>query len=140
MTDDNDLHPLERMLLSFLDEHGNASDIDAVAGSDLPDEGSFRRASEWLLSRDLITEVSRSEKTLVGLGPLGEAGIAAGTTPELALAAAVSTGTTDLASVQQDETFDRARWGSAMGALTRAGILEKTGDGSLRQGVEARTA
>jgi phenylalanyl-tRNA synthetase alpha chain len=131
VTGHHDLHPLERMLLSFLDRRGSSSDVEVIAGSELPDEGSFRRASEWLLSRGLIREVSRSGRTQVGLGPLGEDSLAAGTTPELALAAAVATGVSDLASVQEDPAFEKARWGSALGALVKAGVVGKTPEGGL---------
>ena len=131
VTEHHDLHPLERMLLSFLEGRGPSTDIEVIAGSELPDEGSFRRASEWLLSRGLIREISRSGKTLVGLGPLGELSLEAGTTPELALAAAVASGASDLASVQEDPAFDKARWGSALGALVKAGVIGKTPEGRL---------
>jgi len=129
--DDHELHPLERMLLTFLGSRGPSTDAEVLAGSDLPEEGSFRRAAEWLLSRGLVREVSRSERHLVRLGPVGEESASAGTTPELALTAAVASGVTDLARIQEDAAFDRARWGSALGALAKAGIVTKSPGGGL---------
>ena len=129
MTENRDLHPLERELLSFLDTAGPSTERDIIDRSGLADEGSFRRASEWLLSRGLMSEVSRESETFISLGPLGDVSVTAGTTPELALVRAVAGGCTDLAGIQTDDTFDRGRWGSAFGALTRAGILARTDTG-----------
>jgi len=129
VTEDRDLHPLERELLTYLDSAGPSTDQNIIEKSDLADEGSFRRASEWLLSRGLVNEVSRESRTFVELGPVGQANAAAGITPELALIRAVGRGISDLAEIQKDSTFDRGRWGSAFGALTRTGIVARSGEG-----------
>ena len=131
MTEERDLHPLEKKLLSYLEEHGGATDEEIIADSDLPDEGSYRRAVEWLLSRDLVREVSREEEELVELGPVGAGNLDTGETPETGLLRRVAGGAKSLQEIQEDDTFDRGRWGSAFGALLRAGLLRKTDEGLL---------
>jgi phenylalanyl-tRNA synthetase alpha chain len=120
------LHPLEKELLRYLEESGESSDWDIVAHSDLPDEGSFRRAAEWLLSRGLIRESRREERATVELGPVGRANLEKGRTPELALIEEVRGGRSDFREIQSLDTFDDARWGSALGSLLQAGLLRKT--------------
>lgn len=124
-----DLHPLEKTLLEWLADNSPATDSQAVTGAGM-DEGSCRRAVQWLLSRGLAEVVETSKTVTVEPGPLGLDNLARGTTPELALFQAVKAGATDLGEVQKDQLFDRARWGSAMGALVREGVLEK-GSGGL---------
>lgn len=131
MTEERDLHPLESLLLAYLKENGQSSESEIISGSNLPDEGSFRRAAEWLLQRELIKEVSRTEEVAIELGPVGIAFGAVGTTPEIALLNAVKKGAKDLRGIQKDTTFDNGRWGSAFGACMKAGLLEKTPDGII---------
>jgi len=124
-----DLHPLEKMLLGYLVEHGSASEERIREESELPDEGSYRRAAQWLLSRGLVREIGRRETAEVRLGPLGEELASTGTIPEVALLEKVRAGETDLRRIQEDGTFDRGRWGSALGALLGAGDLRKGPEG-----------
>jgi phenylalanyl-tRNA synthetase alpha chain len=124
-----DLHPLEEMLLEHLVENGESTEKGILLESRLPDEGSYRRAAQWLLSRGLIRETGRSETAEVRLGPLGEELAATGTIPEVALLEKVRAGETDLRSIQEDETFDRGRWGSALGSLLRAGDIGRGPEG-----------
>ncbi|MBD3276809.1 MAG: phenylalanine--tRNA ligase subunit alpha, partial [Candidatus Aegiribacteria sp.] len=129
MTEERDLHPLEQQLLSYLSEHGASSDEDIVKNSELPDEGSYRRAVEWLLSRDLVTEESRTETSFVSLGPVGESNLEKGTTPELAMLRKIAEGAASLQEIQEDPIFDKGRWGSAFGALMRWGLVKKDSEG-----------
>jgi phenylalanyl-tRNA synthetase alpha chain len=123
----NDLHPLERTLLRYLRNRVDADELEILAGSGLPDEGSYRRASQWLLSRGLIREARRSSESFVELGPLGDEALAAGGTPEMLLESAVESGASDAASIQADGRFEPSRWGSALGALVKAGALLREG-------------
>ena len=129
VTEERDLHPLEEKLLAYLEEEGESSDTDIIERSELPDEGSFRRAAEWLLSRELVTEVSRDEEEFVELGPLGIGNLEAGVTPELALLREVAGGTGSLQDIQKNTVFDRGRWGSAFGLLMKTGLLKSDADG-----------
>lgn len=123
-----DLHPLEKTLLNWLSEHGSGGELDVMAGAGM-DEGSYRRAFQWLLARGMAYVVSSEKTVTVQLGSLGLSYAAKGTTPELALLEAVKNGTTSLPEIQKNELFDRAQWGSAMGALLKGGILKKGSDG-----------
>jgi len=131
VTEERDLHPLEKQLLAYLNENGSSSDSEIIEGSELPDEGSFRRASEWLLQRNLITEVSRTERVTVELGSVGIDFGNIGKTPEMALLESVKMGVNDLRAIQEDTSFDRGRWGSAFGACMKAGLLKETADGII---------
>ncbi len=123
-----DLHPLEKTLLSWLVENGSASDMDAIAGTKM-DEGSYRRAFQWLLSREMASVLSSEKTVTVELGPVGSIYAEKGTTPELVLLEAVKNGTSSLPEIQKNELFDRAQWGSAMGALVKGRILSKGKEG-----------
>ncbi len=131
MTDrERDLHPLEERLLAYLDGRGPATETGILQGGGVPDEGSLRRAAQWLLGRGLIRETDRKVRRRLTAGPLGEACLEAETTPELALLERVREGCRDIREVQEDDRrFDRARWGSAMGALLRAGLLRRGPEG-----------
>jgi phenylalanyl-tRNA synthetase alpha chain len=93
------------------------------------DEGSYRRALQWLLSREMASVVSTKKTVTVEPGPVGSAYISAGTTPELAVTEAVKNGVVSLQEIQSNDLFSRAQWGSAMGALLKAGVLCKNTDG-----------
>jgi len=125
--EDRDLHPLELTLLSYLDGVGEAWDEEIIEKSGIGGEGSYRRAAQWLISRGLVDEAGASGETRVLLGPLGEECAAAGGTPELLLLDMVEEGTGDFAAIQADSRFDPARWGSALGALTRSGLIRRDG-------------
>lgn len=129
VTEERDLHPLEEKLLIYLEENGGSSDTEIIERSDLPDEGSFRRAAEWLLSRGLIREVSRDEEEFVELGPLGIGNLEAGVTPELAMLKEVAGGAGSLQDIQKNTVFDSGRWGSAFGSLMKTGHLIKDVNG-----------
>jgi len=129
VTEERDLHPLEQKLLAYLKEHGESSDADIVDNSDLPDEGSYRRAVEWLLSRGLVRETFRKEEEFVSLGPVGEEYSEKSVIPETALMDLVLGGASSIREIQEDDSFDRSKWGSAFGALMRSGVLRKSGDG-----------
>ncbi len=118
-----DLHPLEKTLLEWLAENSPATDSQAVTGAGM-DEGSCRRAVQWILSRGLAEVLETTRTVTVEPGPLGLDNLARGTTPELALFQAVKAGASDLAEIQKDQLFDRARWGSAMGAWSGKGSLK----------------
>ncbi len=139
VTEESDLHPLEKKLLTYLVSNGKSSDVDIIRKSDLPDEGSFRRAAQWLLSRKLIIEESREEEVFVELGPLGKQNLEAGSSPELAMLRAMKSGSNSLQEIQQDTSFDRGRWGSAFGALIKSGLLSKAGDEILFNGIPEET-
>ncbi|OPL17954.1 MAG: hypothetical protein AVO35_07280 [Candidatus Aegiribacteria sp. MLS_C] len=128
MTDERDLHPLEKALLAHLEVNGRSTDRRMIEESGLPDEGSYRRAVEWLLSRGLVRELAREERELLQLGPLGLSNLEAGMTPEMAMMRHLSSGPSTLQEIQEDDTFDRGRWGSAFGALTRSGTVSREGD------------
>lgn len=126
-----DLHPLEKALLEWLSENSLSTDIQSLEGTGM-DQGSYRRAVQWLLSRDLA-EVTESTSTVtVELGAVGEENLEAGTTPELALLEMVDNGTSSLQDIQKNELFDRGRWGSAMGALLKEGLLTKEAGNLVR--------
>ncbi len=129
MTEERDLHPLEEKLLVYLDENGKSSDVEIVEKSNLPDEGSYRRAAEWLLSRELVREISRDEEEFVELAPLGIKNREAGATPELAMLREVERGARSLQEIQKNTAFDTGRWGSAFGSLIKNGHLKKDSDG-----------
>ena len=129
VTEERDLHPLEEKLLIYLEENGGSSDTEIIERSDLPDEGSYRRAAEWLLSRELVIEVSRDEEEFVELGPLGIGNLEAGVTPELAMLREVAGGASSLQDIQKNTVFDRGRWGSAFGSLMKTGHLIKDASG-----------
>lgn len=126
MTEDTgrDLHPLEKSLLDWLLNNSPSTDSMSLEGTGM-DDGSYRRAVQWLLSRNLASVVDSSTTVTVELGPLGLQNLEIGTTPELALLKAVENGTRELRDIQSDALFDRGRWGSAMGALLKDGILRK---------------
>ncbi|MCK5786194.1 MAG: phenylalanine--tRNA ligase subunit alpha [Candidatus Sabulitectum sp.] len=123
-----DLHPLEKTLLKWLAEHGSGSDMEAMAGTGM-DEGSYRRALQWLLSRNMASIISSSKTVTVELGAVGTVYAEKGITPELALIELVRSGVALLPEIQKNELFDRAQWGSAMGALLKSGVLKKGPDG-----------
>ncbi|NLP06406.1 phenylalanine--tRNA ligase subunit alpha [Candidatus Fermentibacteria bacterium] len=127
--EDRDLHPLERALLAYLSTRPGADAGSAIADGAMEDEGSFRRASQWLLSRGLVREASSATRMLVELGPLGRECLEAGAMPETILYGKVRSGVSDPVVLQSDPAFDAARWGSALGALLRTGAVEKTGEG-----------
>jgi len=139
VTEERDLHPLEEKLLTYLVENGRSSDADVVENSDLPDEGSYRRAAEWLLSRELVTEMSRNEQEFVELGPVGESNLKAGITPELAMLTEVAGGTASLQEIQKNTVFDRGRWGSAFGSLLKCDLLKQNADGIHLTGAASAT-
>ena len=114
VTEERDLHPLEEKLLVYLEKNGGSSDTEIIEKSDLPDEGSYRRAAEWLLSRELVVEVSRDEEEFVELGPLGIGNLEAGVTPELAMLREIAGGAASLQDIQKSTVFDRGRWGSSI--------------------------
>jgi len=123
-----DLHPLEQTLLEWLAVNSPSMDGAALAGTGM-DEGSYRRAVQWLLSRKLA-EVTGSTVTVeVELGPLGRENLSKGTTPEIALLEAVRSGVTSLPDIQNNGLFDPGRWGSAMGALLKGGVLGRGAGG-----------
>lgn len=128
-----DLHPLEQQLLAFLAERGPCSDTKIIEESDLHDEGSFRRAAQWLLSRDLIREVSRETETTVELGPVGQTYLTHGTTPELRFMDKVykSHGPMYFSDIQEDTEFSKAQWGSAYGSLSKSGAILTNENGIL---------
>ena len=130
MTEDTprDLHPLEKSLLQWLLEHSPSTDAQSTAGTGM-DEGSYRRAVQWLLARDLAEAVDSVSKVDILPGPLGMENLDKGTTPELALLEAVKSGEKELSEVQKNDMFDCSRWGSAMGALLRGGIIGKDSEG-----------
>ncbi len=125
-----DLHPLEKTLLNWLSEHGSGSDMEALKGTGM-DEGSYRRAFQWLLSREMASVISSEKTVTVEFGPVGAVYIEKGTTPELALLEAVGNGISSLPEIQKNELFEKAQWGSAMGALLKARILKKSSEGLL---------
>ena len=125
-----DLHPLEKTLLNWLSENDTGSDMAVMAGTGM-DEGSYRRAFQWLLSREMALVVSSKKTVTVDLGPVGAVYSDKGTTPELALLEAVKNGTASLSDIQKNDLFNRAQWGSSMGALVKAGILKKAKDGLI---------
>ncbi len=127
--EERNLHPLEVILLSFLGKNGKSTEKEILERSGLPDEGSYRRAVEWLLSRGLVREVDRTEREFVRLGPVGRANLDVGSTPETALLRKLTDGVRTLREAQEDVTFDRGRWGSAFGALLKDGLVRKDGDG-----------
>jgi phenylalanyl-tRNA synthetase alpha chain len=129
LTETRDLHPLERLLLEYLSGPGEASDGEIIASGRLQDEGSFRRASQWLLSRGLVEEASCSSESFVELAPLGEESARAGATPEILAKRLVGSGVGDVSAIQSDPRFEPSRWGSAVGALLRCGAVTRTGDG-----------
>ncbi len=139
MTEERDLHPLEKKLLTYLGNNGKSSDVDIISESDLPDEGSFRRAAQWLLSRELIIEESREKEVFVELGPLGKQNLQVGSSPELAMLRATKSDSISLQEIQQDTSFDKGRWGSAFGALLKSGLLKKSGDDVLFPGEPEET-
>jgi phenylalanyl-tRNA synthetase alpha chain len=128
--EERDLHPLESKLLAHLAAEGPSWDDEIVSRAVLPDEGSFRRAAQWLLSRGMVVETRRSERSIVTPGPLAMEALSAGCTPEIALLDAARAGAA-FSAVQADGRFDPARWGSALGALTRAGLVRRGEDGTL---------
>ncbi len=125
-----DLHPLERSLLQWLKDSSPSTDGSSIQGTGM-DEGSYRRAVQWLLARELARVVSSSTTVTVELGPLGAENIEKGTTPELALLGEIMKGASQLTEVQENTLFDRGRWGSAMGALLKEGILGRSETGLL---------
>ena len=134
--EEQDLHPLEKMLLAYLVEHGSSREDRILRESELPDEGSYRRAAQWLLSRDLVRETDREESARVELGPVGRELLDAGTIPEVALLEKVRAGESDLRTIQEDDTFQRGRWGSALGSLLKSGDIEKGPEGLSPAGDE----
>ena len=124
---DRDLHPLEMALLSSLGARGEAWDDELIGEEGLPDEGSYRRASQWLISRGLVDETSVPGETRVELGPLGQECMKAGGTPELLLLEMISAGVSGLPAAQADPRFEPSRWGSALGALVKAGLVSRDG-------------
>jgi phenylalanyl-tRNA synthetase alpha chain len=130
LTDDTqrDLHPLEETLLDWLSGNSPSTDAGSMEGTGM-DEGSYRRAVQWLLSRELAESVDSVSTVEVELGPLGMENLKKGTTPELALLDAVREGARELPEIQRNELFDRGRWGSAMGALLKSGVLGRGPDG-----------
>ncbi len=129
-----DLHPLEKILLTWLSENGTGSDSEVISGTEL-DEGSYRRAFQWLLSRGLAGVASSDKTVTVELGQVGLTYIEKNTTPELALFEAVKSGITALAEIQKNELFEKGQWGSAMGALLKNRILGKSKDGLILKDV-----
>jgi len=131
--DSQDLHPLERQLLVYLSANGISSETDIIEGSELPDEGSYRRASQWLLSRKLIREVSREVETTVELGPVGvEYRRDNSYTPRQAIESKLTGHDVTLQEIQEDLTYDKAQWGSALGTLTKTGAVIRGDYGCLR--------
>ena len=125
-----DLHPLEKSLLEWLALNTPSTDARSIEGTGM-DEGSYRRAVQWLLSRELAETLSSSTNVEVELGPLGKENLEKGTTPEMALLKALENGARDLPEIQDDHTFDRGRWGSAMGALLKSGVIGKDAEGLI---------
>ncbi|MFO7625831.1 MAG: phenylalanine--tRNA ligase subunit alpha [Candidatus Fermentibacteraceae bacterium] len=127
---DTDLHPLELALLRWLSGREQSSDTESIQGAGL-DEGSYRRAAQWLLARGFAGVTSSETTITVGLGSQGHENLEKGTTPELALARFVREGGTSLHHVQQDQLFGKGQWGSALGALMKESVLGGSPD-SLR--------
>lgn len=123
-----DLHPLEKTLLQWLFENGPCSDSGATSGTGM-DEGSYRRALQWLLSREHAYVLSSEKTVTVELGPIGSACLGKGVTPELALLESVKSGITSLPEIQKNNLFEKGQWGSAMGALMKAGVIKNNSDG-----------
>ena len=139
MTEERDLHPLEEKLLVYLKENGKSSDAEIIENSDLPDEGSYRRAVEWLLSRGLVSEISRVVEEYLELGPVGSGNLEVGVTPELAMLRKIDEGASSLKEIQKSRIFDRGRWGSAFGSLMKAGLLKNDADGVHLNGTPEET-
>ena len=117
-----DLHPLEQKLLQWLLSNGESSDTESIAGTGL-DEGSYRRAAQWLLARGLAETMSSRTTARVALGPGGAEFLEKGTTPELALIRRIQEGAISLQQVQEDTLFQKGQWGSAMGAAVKEQAL-----------------
>lgn len=119
---DTDLHPLELALLRWLSGREQSSDTESIQGTGL-DEGSYRRAAQWLLARGFAGATASVTTTTVGLGSLGLENLEKGMTPELGLAQLVREGGTSLHQAQQDQLFGKGQWGSALGALMKERVL-----------------
>ena len=122
---DTDLHPLELALLRWLAARTQSSDNESIQGTGL-DEGSYRRAAQWLLARGFAEAVSSVSTGKVVLGALGNEFLRAGKTPELALLEAVERGILTLREAQEDTLFQKGQWGSAFGTLLKEGVLGGT--------------
>lgn len=127
---DTDLHPLELALLQWLAGREQASDAESIKGTAL-DEGSYRRAAQWLLARGFAHAVSSDTTSRVSLGSLGREFLEIGLTPELALVDCVRRGISSLQRIQENGSFGRGQWGSALGALMKEKVLSGSPD-SLR--------
>lgn len=119
---DTDLHPLEIRLLQWLSERRESTDTESMSGTGL-DEGSYRRAAQWLLARGFALAPSSRTTTRVVLGPLGLEFLEKGTTPETALVDRVAQGVSSLQMIQQDQLFQKGQWGSALGAAMKERVL-----------------
>ncbi len=132
---DTHLHPLEIALLRWLVQHPGCNDAECIAGTGL-DEGSYRRAAQWLLARGYARIAGSRTAVRVIPGPVGEENLRLGTTPELALLERVLQGASTLQEVQEDPRFQKGRWGSALGAATKEGVIQggaldlRVGDGT----------
>jgi phenylalanyl-tRNA synthetase alpha chain len=123
---DTDLHPLELVLLHWLSGREQSSDAESIQGTGL-DEGSYRRAAQWLLARGYARTVSTTDNSRVILGPQGQEYLSKGTTPELKLWGYVRDGAkSTLQEIQQDTLFEKGQWGSAFGALVKERVLSGT--------------
>jgi len=122
---DTDLHPLELALLRWLSGREQSSDTESIQGTGL-DEGSYRRAAQWLLARGFAGTTLSESTYRVLPGPQGMDFLSKGNTPELALLESVNNGVHSLQQIQEDVRFDKGQWGSAFGALVRERVLGGT--------------
>lgn len=125
---DTDLHPLELALLRWLSGREQSTDTDSIQGTGL-DEGSYRRAAQWLLARGFAKTVSTpgSSCSRVMLGLQGQKYLSERTTPELLFWRSVIERTTSsLQDIQQDSRFERGQWGSAFGSLMKEQVISGT--------------
>jgi phenylalanyl-tRNA synthetase alpha chain len=128
---DNHLHPLELTLLRWLALRPESSDTECIAGTGL-DEGSYRRAAQWLLARGYAVIADTKVDVKVELGPKGNFYMATGITPEKSLFEKVRNGYTALRDIQQNsDPFNNAQMGSAMGTAFKENILGGNPDNLL---------
>lgn len=125
-----ELHTLEiRALCAFRNhEKSNLTDTDLLLASGIR-PGQFRRATEWLISKNLLEITDETPQVTVSLTDIGKDYLEKGVTPESALInRAQETTHLTLKELQKDTRFKQSEWGSAFGGLQKEGVVRLLGE------------
>lgn len=116
------LHPLEVRVLNAFDSEADIT-VDRMIERAGMNEGQCNQAISWLTAKELLSEVSREEKTVYELTELGRTHAAEGTPEERLLDFVERNGPVSMNELGEALGLEKRDIGSAFGSLSKAGAL-----------------